>query len=218
MTISRRTLLLAGIPAAAVGLGLFGWRRIDPHTPLRYSSPVGAGPLTEPAADCIAHPPRAATAAVTEGPFYKPGTPARQLLRTAQTKGIPLRLKGRVLTRDCRPIVGAVIELWGCDGSGVYDNEGFDLRGHQFSDAAGEFAFDTVKPADYRNFGIHRTAHLHAKVQGPATRLLTTQLYFPDSPHNTSDLFFDPSLLLQLQAGPDGLVATFDFVLDEAAG
>lgn len=69
--------------------------------------------------------------------------------------------------------------MWSCDGNGVYDNTGFRLRGHQFTGADGSFAFETVKPRDYRDFGIHRTPHFHVKVQGRETPLLTTQLFFP---------------------------------------
>lgn len=47
---------------------------------------------------------------------------------------------------------GAVVDVWSCDGNGVYDNTDFRLRGHQFTDAEGRFAFETVKPRDYRDF------------------------------------------------------------------
>ena len=66
-------------------------------------------------------------------------------------------------------------------------NDGSRLRGHQFTDAAGAFEFETVKPKDYHNFGLHRTPHVHVKLQGRDTKLLTTQLYFPNEPLNAHD-------------------------------
>jgi protocatechuate 3,4-dioxygenase beta subunit len=77
----------------------------------------------------------------------------------------------------------------------------------------GKFRFDTVRPVDYSQFFIHRTAHIHVKVQGRDTQLLTTQLYFPDEPLNQDDGIFDKSLLMNVESA-DGLMhATFDFVL-----
>jgi protocatechuate 3,4-dioxygenase beta subunit len=39
-----------------------------------------------------------------------------------------------VLTRACRPVAGALGDLWHADAAGVYDNKGFRLRGHVFTD------------------------------------------------------------------------------------
>ncbi|HEV2718880.1 MAG TPA: hypothetical protein VG323_02590, partial [Thermoanaerobaculia bacterium] len=154
------------------------------------------------------------THAQTEGPFYTPNTPERRVLREATTIGVPLTIRGRVLTPDCRPIEGAVLDFWSADGNGVYDNDGFKLRGHQYSDARGTFELVTVKPKDYRAFGIHRTPHVHVKAQARGTRLLTTQLYFPGEPWNAHDWFFNPDLLLRIARAADGsLAGTFDFVL-----
>jgi protocatechuate 3,4-dioxygenase beta subunit len=130
------------------------------------------------------------------------------------TVGAPLVIEGRVLSTDCRPIAGAVLDVWSCDGMGVYDNDGFKLRGHQFTDNQGAFHIETVKPADYRQFGTRRTPHVHVKVQGRETSLLTTQLYFPGESLNTQDGLFNESLLLTVEKSGDGsLRAVFDFVL-----
>ena len=100
------------------------------------------------------------------------------------------------------------------DGNGVYDNEGFRLRGHQYTDAAGAFRLETVKPADYRQYGIHRTPHIHVKVQGRNTALLTTQLFFPGEPLNARDWLFKESLLMDVaKSGSGSLAGRFDFVL-----
>src|ERR1700722_13999536 len=72
-----------------------------------------------------------------EGPFFKPASPLRGNLREAGIAGRPLELAGTVLTRSCRPVAGALIELWHADDQGEYDNKGFRLRGHLLADAKG---------------------------------------------------------------------------------
>jgi protocatechuate 3,4-dioxygenase beta subunit len=211
MAISRRALLLGGIPLALAGAGAVLNQKLNPRTALHYDFPDGAGAALPATPDCKDLDP---TEAVTEGPFYTPNTPERRLLREQNTAGTPLMVHGRVLTRDCRPVSGAVLDVWSCDGNGVYDNESFRLRGHQFTDASGAFSFETVKPRDYRDFGIRRTPHIHVKVQGSGTRLLTTQLFFPGERLNEQDLFFKPELVVRMARQASGaLVAQFDFVV-----
>ena len=38
---------------------------------------------------------------------------------------------GIVLGTDCKPIDRALLDFWQADASGVYDNRGYRLRGHQ---------------------------------------------------------------------------------------
>lgn len=213
----KRGLLVAGVPLLGLsGAAIFLDRKFNPHTPLHYPWPERGDEGLRATPECLDHDHRE-TDSVTEGPFYKPDTPERRVLRDPTTVGTPLLLRGRVLTPNCSPLAGAVIDVWSCDGHGVYDNEGFRLRGHQFTDSRGEFVFETVKPSDYRNFGIHRTPHMHVKVQGRQTKLLTTQLYFPNERLNEHDWFFRKSLLVQLErTTPATFVATFNFVLQTA--
>lgn len=154
------------------------------------------------------------TAATVEGPYYTPQTPLRQNLREADTVGTPLVIEGHVLSPSCIPIEGAVLDFWSCDGNGVYDNDGFRLRGHQYTDSEGRFRVETVKPKDYRMFFTSRTPHIHVKVQGRETVLLTTQLYFPNEPLNKQDGIFKQSLVMDVEEQTDGsLQARFNFVL-----
>ena len=59
-----------------------------------------------------------------------------------------------------------------------------------------------------------RTRHYHVKVQAPGSRLLTTQLYFPNEPTNRRDGLFQRELLMRVADAGDGLTGRFDFVLN----
>ena len=60
-----------------------------------------------------------------------------------------------------------------------------------------------------------RTRHYHFKVQAPGSRLLTTQLYFPDEPANRRDGLFRRDLVMKVAGAGDGMSARFDFILDQ---
>ncbi|HET8921309.1 MAG TPA: intradiol ring-cleavage dioxygenase [Xanthobacteraceae bacterium] len=146
----------------------------------------------------------------TEGPFFKPKSPERSDLRELGTKGKPFELSGFVLTKTCRPVRGAVVDLWHADENGEYDNVGFRYRGHVVTEPDGAFGFHTIVPALYSG----RTRHYHVKVQAPGSRLLTTQLYFPNEPKNLRDGLFQRQLLMRVADLGDGPAGRFDFVLN----
>jgi protocatechuate 3,4-dioxygenase beta subunit len=171
-----------------------------------FSEAMAQAPLA-PTPACGAD---AATRPQTEGPFYRPRSPERANLIEPGMKGMPVELTGAVLTRSCRPVVGAIVDLWHADDAGGYDNAGFRLRGHVLTDAAGRYRFRTIRPASYPG----RTRHYHVKVQGGGRPALTTQLYFPDDPMNRTDPLYRRELLMKVTQAGDGLAARFDFVLD----
>ena len=145
-----------------------------------------------------------------EGPFFKPKSPERSDLREPGAGGRPFELSGFVLTRRCRPLGGAVVDLWHADDKGEYDNTGFRYRGHVTTGPDGAFRFRTIAPAVYSG----RTRHYHVKVQAPGSRLLTTQLYFPNEPANQRDGLFQRALLMRVANNGEGPAGRFDFVLD----
>jgi protocatechuate 3,4-dioxygenase beta subunit len=189
---SRRQILASG---AAAGL-------------LLAADDALSQPLLSPTPAC--HDGDVPTRPEIEGPFFKPASPLRSDLREPGLAGRPVEFSGFVLTRSCRPVAGALVDLWHADDQGDYDNKGFRLRGHQFADAKGRYAFKTILPGLYPG----RTRHFHVKVQAAAeSPLLTTQLYFPDEPRNREDDFFHPELVMQVAAADDALRARFDVVL-----
>ena len=130
----------------------------------------------------------------TEGPYFTPDSPRRQVLMEPAMDGARLVLVGQVLAPDCRPQPGALVDFWQADADGAYDNRGHRLRGHQFTDEEGRYRLETVVPGIYPG----RTRHIHVKVQARGGPLLTTQLYFPDVPQNLRDGLFSPALLVSL--------------------
>jgi protocatechuate 3,4-dioxygenase beta subunit len=143
----------------------------------------------------------------TEGPYFTPNSPKRTSLLEAGMAGAPLVVTGMVLTRGCQPVANALVDFWQCDDDGNYDNAGYRLRGHQFTDAKGVYRLETIVPGLYPG----RTRHIHVKVQAPRRPILTTQLYFPDERRNDRDRIFNRELLLRMA---DARRARFDFVLD----
>jgi protocatechuate 3,4-dioxygenase beta subunit len=191
--LSRRTLLTTGASAAGI---LFELELAHAQTSL------------SPTPEC--HDGDAVTLRQTEGPFFKPSSPERTEFIEQGMPGQPIELVGFVLTRACKPVAGALVDVWHADDKGAYDNKGFRLRGHQFADEQGRFRIRTIVPGAYEG----RTRHFHVKVQPKGGRILTTQLYFPGEPANRSDGLYRKELLIRTVKNAGALAGRFDFVLD----
>jgi protocatechuate 3,4-dioxygenase beta subunit len=160
-----------------------------------------------------AQAPLALTVSETEGPFFKAGSPeATNLVQEGMT-GQVLTLTGQVLDQNGQPVANALLDFWQANANGQYDNSGYTLRGHQYTDANGTFTLTTIVPGLYPG----RTEHIHVKVQAPGGPLLTTQLFFPGVAQNARDGIFDPSLLMNVTDNGDGtLGASYTFVVATA--
>jgi protocatechuate 3,4-dioxygenase beta subunit len=144
-----------------------------------------------------------------EGPFFRPRSPQRASLLAAGLQGTRILLSGLVLSTHCKPVAGALLDFWQCDDRGEYDNSGYRLRGHQFTDSAGSYRLESIVPGVYPG----RTRHIHVKIQTPGGPVLTTQLYFPGEPENQRDFLFQPELLLAMTDARGVRAGRFDFVL-----
>lgn len=143
---------------------------------------------------CVVRP------AQTEGPYFVDTRLNRSDVRSEPGKGpakpgVPLRLGFEVSRLDgaaCAPLAGAVVDIWQCDGLGIYSgvkdmNGYFDttgqqfLRGHQVTGADGRVEFQTIYPGWYSG----RTVHIHFKIRtDPAAARgaeFTSQIYFEDA-------------------------------------
>ncbi len=150
------------------------------------------------------------TPAQTEGPYFTPNSPERASLLEAGTTGTRMIVSGLVLNTNCQPIARALVDFWHCDDAGVYDNVGFKLRGHQFTDEQGRYQLETIVPATY----APRTRHIHVKVQAANNPVLTTQLYFPNEPENARDGEYTRVLEMDVTNNAEGSrKGAFNFVL-----
>ena len=145
----------------------------------------------------------------TEGPYFKPASPERASLLEPGMKGVRVVVTGVVRLASCQPVSRALVDVWHADDRGDYDNAGYRLRGHQFTDDQGRYRLETIVPGVYPG----RTRHFHLKVQAPKGPVLTTQLYFPGEAANASDPIFKRELVLRVRDGAESKTATFDFVL-----
>ena len=118
-------------------------------------------------------------------------------------------LTGFALSTACKPVAGALLDFWQADDHGDYDNQGYRLRGHQFSDTDGRYRLETIIPGLYPG----RTRHIHVKVQAPNRPALSTQVYFPGEAQNEDDFLFRADLLMKIRNAGGAREGRFDFVL-----
>jgi protocatechuate 3,4-dioxygenase beta subunit len=120
------------------------------------------------------------TPPVPEGPFYK-NEMLNRIDITENKKGTPIEYIFMVEDKNCKPIEGAIVDIWQCDAEGHYSD--FDkektlgqtwLRGFQKTDHDGICKFKSIFPGWYDG----RITHIHAKVHNNGNTLLTTNLFF----------------------------------------
>jgi protocatechuate 3,4-dioxygenase beta subunit len=117
------------------------------------------------------------------GPFYKAKAPATAELCASGSGGKErLIVTGRVLGMpECRPLAGALVEVWQADQRGDYsqvgagpDDPGCLLRASIATDAEGRYRYTTILPGEYPG----RPRHIHYRVSHKGHATLVTQLYF----------------------------------------
>lgn len=154
------------------------------------------------------------------GPFYRRDAPFRNVIATADERGQPLHVYGKVLGSDgCTPLARAIVDVWHANQEGRYYDVGasagslpdtFRLRGRIHTNAQGEYDFRTILPGTYGG----RPKHIHYVVYHPDAKPLVTQLYFAGDPFLESDWIARDSLVRPLEgAGDDNLETSFDIVL-----
>jgi protocatechuate 3,4-dioxygenase, beta subunit len=143
----------------------------------------------------------ARTPSITEGPFYPPKLPLdtdNDLLiindHITPAVGEVAHLSGRVLSTSGEPMRNVLVEIWQCDGNGVYlaqqdadrRDSNFQGFGRFLTSSTGEYYFRTIKPVPYPG----RTPHIHLKLKQGGRELLTTQFFINGHPQNRSDGIF----------------------------
>ncbi|MBJ8345133.1 protocatechuate 3,4-dioxygenase subunit beta [Antrihabitans sp. YC2-6] len=119
---------------------------------------------------------------------------------TVQHGGEPIgeriRVSGRVLDGDGRPVRNQLVEIWQANAAGRYIHKrdqhpapidpNFTGVGRCLTDSNGGYSFVTIKPGPYpwRNHrNAWRPAHIHFSLFGTDfTQRMITQMYFPSDP------------------------------------
>jgi catechol 1,2-dioxygenase len=170
--------------------------------------------------DALAHElPPGATESTVIGPFYVPGSPAREYGESMVVEpgaGVPAWVHGRVLDVSGSPIAGAEVDVWQNGADMLYavqrpEAEEDHLRGRYLTRDDGTYAFVAVRPVPYpiphdgpvgrmlEVTGRHpwRPAHIHIIARAPGYKTVTTHVFDATSEYLDSDTVFavKPSLL-----------------------
>jgi protocatechuate 3,4-dioxygenase beta subunit len=154
-------------------------------------------------------------------------------------RGLVIRVEGRVLDEDCKPVDGALVDLWQADSNGRYSHPAdrnpaprdpdFQGWGQAVTGVDGRCAFRTVKPAAYPRGVVderpdermgYRTPHIHFRISRRGFQELTTQMYFAGEALNETDFLLQqvpkadwPKIVLKPHGGAPGDPPSFRFEL-----
>lgn len=126
------------------------------------------------------------------GPFYPVETLANISDMTAENggraRGRLLALEGRIQGADCKPLVGAKVEIWQADPDGRYKHPGqhgdqpldphFAYFGFTETDENGAYQFKTIIPGPYRAGNLTRAPHIHFTIKHSEYAPFVTEVYF----------------------------------------
>jgi protocatechuate 3,4-dioxygenase beta subunit len=153
------------------------------------------------------------TLPVPEGPYYKDEKLNRMNI-VEHKKGMPIEYRFMVEDQHCRPIEGAIVDIWQCDADGLYSDFKVEhtvsetwLRGYQYTDKEGNCRFHSIFPGWYTG----RVTHLHAKVHVNSKTLLTTNLFFPKEVED--EIFRSP--LYPKGPNPTPILQDFELKVDK---
>jgi protocatechuate 3,4-dioxygenase beta subunit len=141
-----------------------------------------------------------------KGPFYPVTDQADEdndltLVKgaTAPALGQVVYITGVVQDQFCKPVPGALVEIWQACATGRYNHPSesnlsvsldpnFQYWGQATTAADGSYSFKTIIPGAYpADVDWWRPAHIHYKVTRLGYHELITQLYFEGDPYNDAD-------------------------------
>jgi protocatechuate 3,4-dioxygenase beta subunit len=119
--------------------------------------------------------------------------------KTQKAEGQIIYVKGVVTDEKCRPVKGALVEIWQACHSGKYNHPGdqneapldenFQYFGKTATKENGEYIFKTILPGAYpAEENWIRPPHIHFKIVAFGYSELITQMYFSGNDLNDKDL------------------------------
>jgi protocatechuate 3,4-dioxygenase beta subunit len=146
------------------------------------------------------------------------------IVHNGEPQGERIKVAGKVLDGDGRPVAGQLVEIWQANASGRYIHKrdqhpapidpNFTGVGRCITGPDGSYAFTTIKPGAYpwkNHLNAWRPAHIHFSLFGNEfTQRIITQMYFP------GDQLFPLDPIYQSivdQDARDRLVATYNHEL-----
>lgn len=158
------------------------------------------------------------------GPFYREGAPYKTSIYGEYNEAEVLTIQGKVTDTEGVSLSHAVLDVWQANEHGVYDNQRWDFRGKVIVGGSGHplrYRFRTVKPGEYDisekedpQPHVFRCSHIHVILKAVGCKTLVTQLYFKDSKFNDTDEWYEKFGGKDRIISFDGVVGTFDFVLE----
>jgi protocatechuate 3,4-dioxygenase, beta subunit len=149
---------------------------------------------------------------------------------TIQDGGEPIgeriRVQGRVIDGDGRPVRNQLVEIWQANAAGRYIHKrdqhqapidpNFTGVGRCLTDSDGNYGFTTIKPGPYpwrNHLNAWRPAHIHFSLFGTDfTQRMVTQMYFPGDPLFELDPIYQA---ITDQRARDRLLARYDHDVSE---
>jgi protocatechuate 3,4-dioxygenase, alpha subunit len=148
-----------------------------------------------------------ATTSQTVGPYLHIGLNwlITEDLAGKGVAGERIRIEGRVVDGDGKPVNDALVEIWQANSEGQYGSKAFRGFGRSATDDSGRFRFSTIKPGRVPGPGGKLQApHIGVNVfMRGQLKQLVSRIYFPGDPANSED----PVLALVPAARRDTLVA-----------
>jgi len=146
-----------------------------------------------------------ATTSQTVGPYFRIGLEwlHRDNLVGEGVSGDRITIQGRVFDGDGIPVPDAMIEIWQANAHGKYAHPedtqdkpletGFTGHGRMHTIEDGRFRFATIKPGPVPGpEGTEQAPHLLVSVfMRGVLRRVTTRIYFPDDPRNSTDFILN---------------------------
>lgn len=144
---------------------------------------------------------------------------------TIQHNGEPvgerMKIRGRVLDGQGRPVRGQLVEIWQANAAGRYIHKrdqhpapidpNFTGTGRCITGDEGSYEFTTIKPGPYpwkNHRNAWRPAHIHFSLFGTDfTQRLVTQMYFPGDPLFSLDPIYQS---IADEAARGRLIANYD--------